>query len=76
MIGRSTLCAERASPNYWMRCVRWRRTGEETWEIIDRHGAAVATGLADRDEALRQVRAWERLSQRIEGGLEGHLIVH
>lgn len=76
MIGRETICAERASANYWMRCVRWRRTGEESWEIIDGHGAAVATGLRDRDEALRQVKAWERLSLRIEGGLEGHQLLN
>ena len=73
-IGRITVCAERASANYWLRCVRSRRTGEQSWEIIDGNGAAVATGLMDRDEALRQVKAWERLGLRIDGGIDGHVV--
>jgi hypothetical protein len=36
----------------------------------------VATGLIDRDEALRVVRGWERLSQKLEGGLAGHILVN
>jgi hypothetical protein len=77
MIGREILFEEDASPNYRMREVRQRRTGEVSWEVVDAaSGLAVATGLATRDEALRIVRGWERLSQKIEGGLEGHVLVH
>jgi len=77
MIGRQILRDEEASPNYRVRQVRHRRTGEVTWEVVEAaSGVAVATGLADRDEALRVVRGWERLSQRLEGGLPGHVLVH
>ena len=77
MIGREILQDEEASPNYRLRQVQRRRTGEVTWEVVESaSGATVATGLADRDEALRVVRGWERLSQRLEGGLPGHLLVH
>jgi hypothetical protein len=77
MIGREILHDEEASPNYRFCQVRHRRTGEVTWEVVESAaGVAVATGLADRDEALRVVRGWERLSQRLEGGLPGHLLVH
>jgi hypothetical protein len=77
MIGREILFEEAASPNYRMRQVQQRRTGEVTWEVVDAAtGFAVATGLASRDEALRIVRGWERLSQKLEGGLEGHVLVH
>ena len=77
MIGREILFEEDASPNYRMREVQRRRTGEVTWEVVDAaSGVTVATGLANRDEALRIVRGWERLSQKIEGGLEGHVLVH
>ena len=77
MIGRDILFDEAASPNYRMRQVQQRRTGEVTWEVVEAStGVAVATGLANRDEALRIVRGWERLSQKIEGGLEGHVLVH
>ena len=77
MIGREILFEEHASPNYRLREVQRRRTGEVTWEVVDAaSGLAVATGLANRDEALRIVRAWERLSQKLEGGLEGHVLVH
>jgi hypothetical protein len=77
VIGREILCEEDASPNYRMREVQQRRTGEVTWEVVDAAtGLAVATGLATRDEALRIVRGWERLSQKLEGGLDGHLLVH
>lgn len=77
MIGREILSDEEASANYRMREVRWRRTGEVWWEIVDSQtGAAVVTGLGDRDEALRAVRAWERLNTRLEEGLEGHRRVH
>jgi hypothetical protein len=77
MIGRETLFEEDASPNYRMREVQQRRTGDVTWEVVDAaSGLAVATGLANRDEALRIVRGWERLSQKLEGGLDGHVLVH
>ena len=77
MIGREILFEEAASPNYRMRQVQQRRTGEVTWEVVDAATSlAVATGLASRDEALRIVRGWERLSQKLEGGLEGHVLVH
>jgi hypothetical protein len=77
MIGRDTLFEEEASPNYRLREVQRRRTGEVTWEVVEAaSGLAVATGLANREEALRIVRGWERLSQKLEGGLEGHVLVH
>jgi hypothetical protein len=77
VIGREVLFEEDASPNYRLREVQRRRTGEVTWEVVDAaSGLAVATGLANRDEALRIVRGWERLSQKLEGGLEGHVLVH
>lgn len=77
MIGRQILQDEEASPNYRVRQVQQRRTGEVTWEVVESaSGVAVATGLADRDEALRVVRGWERLSQRLDGGLSGHVLVH
>lgn len=76
-IGRVVLSELQASANYVMREVRRRRTGEVTWEIVDANtGVAVATGLVDRDEAVRVVRGWERLSQKLDGGLEGHQLVH
>jgi hypothetical protein len=76
-IGREVLSEEQASPNYRMRLVRWRRTGDECWEVLDAHSSTpVVTGLPHREEALRIVRAWERLSQRIPGGLEGHIVPH
>jgi len=77
MIGREVLFEEDASPNYRLREVQRRRTGEVTWEVVDAaSGLAVATGLLNREEALRIVRGWERLSQKLEGGLEGHVLVH
>ncbi len=77
MIGREILFEEQASPNYRLRQVQRRRTGEVTWEVFEATAeVAVATGLASREEALRVVRGWERLSQRIEGGLAGHVLVH
>jgi hypothetical protein len=77
MIGRDILFEEQASANYHLRQVQRRRTGEVSWEVLDAaSGQTVATGLASRDEALRIVRGWERLSQSIEGGLEGHVLVH
>ena len=77
MIGREVLSEEEASANYRLRHVQRRRTGELSWEVVDAGtGLAVATGLATRDEALRIVRGWERLSQSIDGGLEGHVLVH
>ncbi|MBP1685515.1 MAG: hypothetical protein H6Q33_1658 [Deltaproteobacteria bacterium] len=77
MIGRQILEDEEASPNYRIRQVQHRRTGEVSWEVVESaSGVAVATGLADRDEALRVVRGWERLSQRLDGGLPGHVLVH
>ena len=77
MIGREILFEEQASANYRLCQVRRRRTGEESWEVVDANsGVAVATGIADREEALRVVRGWERLSQKLEGGLAGHVLVH
>ena len=77
MIGREILFEEQASPNYRLRQVQVRRTGEVTWEVFEATAeVAVATRLASREEALRLVRGWERLSQRIEGGLAGHVLVH
>ena len=77
MIGREVLFEEQASANYRLRHVRWRRTGEESWEVVDAgSGVTVVGGLVDRDEALRVVKGWERLSQTQEGGLPGHLLLH
>jgi hypothetical protein len=77
MIGRYVIAVERASANYCMRQVRRRRNGEVSWEVVDRgSGVIVAAGLDTRDEALRLVRSYERLSQQLEGGLEGHILVH
>ena len=77
MIGRDVLFEEQASPNYRLRQVQQRRTGEVTWEVFEATAElAVATGLATREEALRVVRGWERLNQRMEGGLAGHVLVH
>jgi len=77
MIGREILFEEQASPNYLLREVQRRRNGETSWEVLEASsGLTVATGLRDRDEALRVIRGWERLSQKLEGGLEGHVLVH
>jgi hypothetical protein len=77
MIGRQVLIEEEASINYLLRQVRWRRTGAVTWEVIDAESRmAVATGLADREEAIRFVRAWERLNSRLGGALPGHRLPH
>ena len=77
MIGREILSEEQASANYHLCEVRRRRTGAVTWEVIDANsGVTVATGIVNRDEALRVVRGWERLSQKLEGGLAGHVLVH
>ena len=77
MIGREVLFEEEASANYRLREVRHRRTGLVSWEVTDAGtGMTVAGGFVDRQEALRVVRAWERLSQRLEGGLAGHVLVH
>ncbi len=77
VIGRQVLCEEAASANYRMREVRWRRTDTVTWEVLDAaSGTPVVTGLPNRDEALRIVRAWERLSAKLEGGLPDHLLLH
>ncbi|MBI2962308.1 MAG: hypothetical protein HYY35_01010 [Deltaproteobacteria bacterium] len=77
MIGREILFDEEASPNYRLREVKRRRTAETSWEVVEAASeTTVVGGLADREEALRIVRAWERLSQRLEGGLAGHVLVH
>jgi len=77
MIGRVVLHEERASANYWIRRVRRRRTAEESWEVLEAESRlTVATGLGDREEAVRMIRGWERLSQRLEGGLAGHVLLH
>lgn len=75
--GREILHEEQASPNYRLRQVRRRRTGEESWEVLEASsGLTVVAGLADREEGLRIVRGWERLSQVQEGGLPGHILVN
>lgn len=77
MIGRDVLFEEDASANYRLREVQLRRTSEVSWEVVDAaSGVAVATGIASRDEAIRIVRGWEQLSQKLEGGLPGHLLVN
>ena len=77
MIGREVLFEEEASANYRLREVRQRRTGERSWEVLEAaSGLTVVGGLADRQEALRIIRGWERLSQKREGGLPGHVLVH
>ena len=77
MIGREILFEEEASANYRLRQVQRRRTGEVSWEVIDANsGVAVATGILNREEGLRVVRGWERLSQKLEGGLAGHVLVN
>ena len=77
MIGRNVLHEEEASPNYQLRQVERRRTGEVSWEVLEATtGLTVACGLADREEALRIVRGWERLNQKRAGGLAGHIRVH
>jgi len=77
MIGREVVSQEVASANYVLREVRWRRTGELSWEVLSAEsGATVASGLVDREEALRFVRGWEALSRKLEGGLPGHKLVH
>jgi len=76
-IGREILSDEEASPNYRMHEVRLRRTGAVSWDVVEAAGGkVVASGLGSRDEALRLIRGWERLSQRIEGGLPDHVLVH
>jgi len=77
MIGREVLVDEEASPNYRLREVKHRRTGEVSFDVVESaSGATVVAGLVDRQEALRVIRGWERLSQKIEGGLAGHALVH
>jgi hypothetical protein len=77
MIGRVTLSNEEVSPNYRVHEVRKRGTGAVSWEVFDAATQRpVATGLHGRDEALRYVRGLERLNQRLEGGLEGHILPH
>lgn len=76
-IGREILFEEVASANYRLRQVQLRRTGDVLWEVLEAASdLAVATGLSSREEALRIVRGWERLSQKLEGGLVGHILVH
>jgi hypothetical protein len=66
MVGRVVLLEERVSASYRLRHVRRRRTGEETWEIVEVGSeTTVIGGLADREEALRIVNGWESLSQRL-----------
>jgi len=77
MIGREVLGEEEASANYVVRQVRFLRTGEVSWEVAaSDSGTTVASGLVDRDEALRFIRGWEALSRRLDGGLPGHKLVH
>ncbi len=77
MIGREILQEEEASANYRLREVRQRRTGQVSWEVLEASsGLTVVGGLSDRQEALRVIRGWERLSLRLEGGLAGHVLLH
>jgi hypothetical protein len=77
MIGREILQEEEASANYRLREVRQLRTGQVSWEVLEASsGLTVVGGLSDRQEALRVVRGWERLSLRLEGGLAGHVLLH
>lgn len=77
MIGREILSEVEASPNYRLRQVRRRRTDEVSWEVVETASAqTVVAGLATQDEALRIIKAWERLSQKRDGGLPGHVLVH
>jgi hypothetical protein len=77
MIGRGILFDEQASPNYRLREVKQRRTGETRLEVVEVVSQLTVIGcLADREKAPRIVRGWERLSQRIEGGPSGHALVH
>jgi hypothetical protein len=76
MIGRDILFEEVASANYVVRQVRCRRTGDTSWEVAAAEGPTVASGLADREEALRFIRGWEALSRRLKGGLPGHKLFH
>src|SRR2546429_392591 len=39
-------------------------------------GLTVVGGLADRQEALRVIRGWERLSLKLDGGLAGHRLLN
>ena len=75
MIGREILRDEQASPNYRLREVQKRLTGEVSWEVVEAASdLPVATGLLSRDEALRIVRGWEQLNLKVEGGLSGHIV--
>ena len=77
LIGREILLEEQASPNYRYRQVRWRRTGEVRWEVLDgSSNHPVLTDLADRDEALRVVRGLERVGQQLEQAFPGHVLIH
>jgi hypothetical protein len=77
MIGREVLFEEEASANYRLREVKLRRTEEVSWEVVEAETAkVVVSGLASREEALRIIRGWERLSLRIEGGLAGHRLLN
>jgi hypothetical protein len=76
-IGRNVLVEEEASANYCLRQVELRHTAEVRWEVVERDsGLTVVAGLATRDEALRVVRGWERLSFLLDGGLAGHRLLH
>ncbi len=77
MVGRKLLCEEEASANYRLRQVELRRTAEVSWEVVEAESRrVVVSGLGSREEALRIIRAWERLSLRLEGGLAGHRLLH
>lgn len=77
MVGREILQDEEASPNYRLQEVRARHSNRVSWDIVAHaSGKRVASGLTSRDEALRLIRGWERLSQKLEGGLPDHVLVH
>src|SRR2546423_15662732 len=77
MIGRDVLFEEEASANYRLREVKYRRSGEVRWEVLDAtSGLTVVGGLADRQEALRVIRGWERLSLKLGGGLAGDRLLN
>lgn len=76
-IGKRDLHRERASANYFLRQVEVRRSKKVSWEIVDAEsGLTVLSGIADRDEALRAIKAWETLSRKRRKPLDNHRFVH
>ncbi len=76
-IGKRDLHRERASANYFLRQVERRSSSEVSWEIVEADtGLTVLSGIADREEALRVIKAWEALSRKREKPLQNHRFVH